>query len=1090
MLNDSQQRAQATDPRQSFIVQAPAGSGKTEILTQRYLRLLSTVTAPEQIIALTFTRKAANEMRERILRAMQKVAGGAQATSEHQQKTYAYARDALARDKALDWQLLQQPSRLRIITIDSLCQTLTQAIPLQDKQIHYAQISDKPRGHYLAAARACLAFAIENERFHHAIKTLLVHLDNQQDHLLSLFTDLLSKRDQWLPSLYQAHTQDKALYEQAIHWIEQHELSRFRQTLPRECADELTQLAQQLACIEDKPESPRYLMRDWYSFDQLDGRLAASLSSLILTSQNTLRKAFDHHVGLKRGECTNHEYDQIKAASKRLLAELEERPDFLDALLRIKNLPDPNYNPEQWDVLQALFTLLPVLAAHLSLVFSEHDEVDFTAISQQALQALGEDDCPTDLALYLDNRIHHVLVDEFQDTSIQQYQLLQKLVHGWLPDDGKTLFIVGDPMQSIYRFRAAEVGLFLRARRQGIGEINLIPLELTCNFRSTATVVDWVNGQFSSIFPAADDIESGAVTYHASVNVQPADENSLVKAFQYASRDEEAQAIVGLVIDELQAIPNDKIAILVRSRSQLADIVRLLREQHIPFQGVDIDLLAKLPHLRDVWSLTQALLMPANRLAWLALLRSPWCGLSLADLHCIANHAKSKSIYFALSRLEHMTELTDEGRLRAQFVFTVLHAALAQRHQQVLVDWITTTLEQLHLTSVLTSSQQDDLEQYWLLLERFERDGQIDDMALFKDEFNKLYSQKVAPSRLQIMTIHKSKGLEFDCVILPGLSSKSSNRDTPLLRWLKLPTQEHGDLLLLSPMKAAHHEQCLLYDYLGKLDAQKDSYELQRLFYVAVTRAKKRLYLFDRSETTRLGSFRSLLHNQEFISTTSSHPREGGGPSIMFDESNAEHGAPPSQGRQVHLYHLPIDYYQQSPVLPLNETNASALVLTTNSTPRLIGIVAHELLQWICDHHPASIADIPWELASYSLRTMGFDDKEQKAALIQLKKQITEIFKDPMGQWLIKKHDQEQNEYAFLTREHGEVATRIIDRTFCEHGIRWIIDFKTGKEDNKTQAHHRQQVNEYAELMTSRTQKPIRCGLYYLSTGRWVDWEF
>lgn len=1074
MLNDSFQRAQATDPTQSFIVQAPAGSGKTEILTQRYLRLLGTVSAPEQIIALTFTRKAANEMRERILHAMQQVAHGAQATSEHQQQTFAHANAALARDKALDWQLLQQPSRLRVITIDSLCQTLTRAIPLQDKQIHYAQISDKPRTHYLNAAKACLAFAIDNQAYHHAIKTLLEHLDNQQDHLLALFTSLLSNRDQWLPSLYQAQTQDKTLYEEAIHWIEQHELNRFHQTIPRECANELVHLAQQLACIENKPDSPRYLLSGWQSFEQLDGRLAASLGALILTSQNTLRKAFDHHVGLKKGVCADHEYNELKAASKRLLAALDELPDFLDALIRIKNLPDPCYNPEQWDVLQALFALLPVLAAHLSLVFSEHNEVDFTAISQQALQALGEEDAPTDLALYLDNRIHHILVDEFQDTSIQQYQLLQKMVHGWQPDDGKTLFVVGDPMQSIYRFRAAEVGLFLRAREQGIGEVNLIPLELTCNFRSTATVVDWVNTQFKSIFPSENDIESGAVSFHASVNVKPADEHSLVRAFQYATKEQEAEGIVGLIIDELEAHPNDKIAILVRSRSQLSDIVRTLREQNIPFQGVDIDLLAMLPHLRDVWSLTQALLMPAHRLAWLSLLRSPWCGLALADLHCIANHAKSQSIYFALSQLEHITGLTDEGRLRAQFVYTILHAALAQRHQQLLVDWIISTLQQLHINAVLTQDQQDDLEQYWLLLERFEKEGQIADMALFKDEFNSLYSKKVAPSRLQIMTIHKSKGLEFDCVILPGLSGKSSTRDTPLLRWLTLPTREHGELLLLSPMKAAHHEQCVLYDYLGKLDAEKNSYELQRLFYVAVTRARKRLYLFDGNETARQGSFRSLLHNQEFSGIEDDQE-----PVALKDEKPY----PP-------LYHLPLDYYQHPPLLPLVESNTSAVVVNTNNTPRLTGIVAHELLQWICDHHPASSNDIPWELARYSLKTLGFTTVEIDAAIDILKQQLTQLFTNPIGQWLIKAHDKEQNEYALLTRERGDVATRIIDRTFCEQGIRWIIDFKTGREDHKTQDHHRQQVNEYATLLSSKAPEPIRCGLYYLSSGTWVDWEY
>jgi ATP-dependent helicase/nuclease subunit A len=135
-----------------------------------------------------------------------------------------------------------------------------------------------------------------------------------------------------------------------------------------------------------------------------------------------LRKAFDHHVGIKRGSCSDHDYETIKSRSKLLLATLNETPGFLEALCRIKQLPNPHYNEEQWQALRALFLILPLLVAHLQLVFNQHNHVDFTAISQQALDALGSDENPTDLALHLDNAIHHLLVDEFQDTSIQQFQ--------------------------------------------------------------------------------------------------------------------------------------------------------------------------------------------------------------------------------------------------------------------------------------------------------------------------------------------------------------------------------------------------------------------------------------------------------------------------------------------------------------------------------------------------------------------------------------------------------------------------------------------------------------------------------------------
>jgi ATP-dependent helicase/nuclease subunit A len=1074
MLQDSQQRAQATDPRLSFIVQAPAGSGKTEILTQRFLRLLGTVSMPEQIVALTFTRKAANEMRERILHAVESVSSGMQAHSEHQQKTYAYARDVLDRDHALHWQLLQQPTRLRIITIDSLCQTLTQAIPLQDKHIHYAQISDNPRSHYLTAAKACLTVALEHTDYQPALKVLLEHLDNRQDTLLSLFTDLLANRDQWLTPVYQAKEQDKEVYEQALQWIEQHELTRFRQTVPAEWADELVRLSRQLATIEGNPNSPRYPLRDWICFDDLDARTVQCLSAVILTSQNTLRKAFDHHVGLKRGECSNQEYDELKTASKQLLSDLETLPDFLDALLRVKDLPHPEYDENQWDVLQALFTLLPMLAAQLNLVFNDHNEVDFSAISQQALQALGDEDDPTDLALYLDNRIHHILVDEFQDTSIQQFQLLQRLVYGWEEHDGKTLFIVGDPMQSIYRFRAAEVGLFLRAKEQGIGSVHLIPLELCCNFRSTQTIVDWVNNQFKAIFPARNDIESGAVCFHPAVHVKPCDDSSLVQAVQYANREEEARNCVKLIAYELQTNPSDSIAVLVRARSQLTDILRQLQEANIPFQGVDIDLLAHLPHLRDVWCLTQALLMPANRISWLALLRSPWCGLSLADLHAIANKAPSQSIYMALSNLDTISALSEEGRTRAQFVYHVLHTALAQRHQQPLVDWIMTTLSRLHLTSVLTPSQQDDLEQFWILIEQFECDGRLSDLTLFKEALNTLYSKKVTPSSVQIMTIHKSKGLEFDCVILPSLGGKSANKNTPLLRWLQLPTDEHDELLLLSPMKAAHHEHCALYDYLGKLDAQKNAYEQQRLLYVAVTRAKKRLYLFDSTPTPNQGSFRHLLNQTLFITA----------------EDTNTYSSNQSDSTYSELLHLPLQFYQQTEFNDTREYSNPLKGFNTNATPRLIGIVAHELLQWICNHHPSSIEQVPWALATHALTTAGFYNDDLKTALMILQEQMTRLFNDPIGQWIIKSHEEERNEYELLTEHHGETVTRIIDRTFVDNQVRWIIDFKTGRYDPKTHQTYEEQLNNYGVLLNNNTPAPIRCGLYYLNNGDWFNWDW
>ncbi len=123
-------------------------------------------------------------------------------------------------------------------------------------------------------------------------------------------------------------------------------------------------------------------------------------------------------------------------------------------------------------------------------------------------------------------------------------------------------------------------------------------------------------------------------------------------------------------------------------------------------------------------------------------------------------------------------------------------------------------------------------------------------------------------------------------------------------------------------------------------------------------------------------------------------------------------------------------------------------------------------------------------------RGLGFSQQEQTEASTSLRRQITNLFKDPVGQWLCKAHEDERNEYELLVNEQGLAATRIIDRTFIADGLRWIIDFKTGSDEDQIQENHRQQVNYYAELLAKKVSEPIRCGLYYLASGNWVQWSF
>jgi len=193
-------------------------------------------------------------------------------------------------------------------------------------------------------------------------------------------------------------------------------------------------------------------------------------------------------------------------------------------------------------------------------------------------------------------------VDEFQDTSATQFELIEKLTAGWDPGDGRTLFLVGDPMQSIYRFRQADVSLFLKARLEGIGAIQLEPLTLSVNFRSLPGIVEWVNRTFESILPASDDPDSGAVAYSASVPGKDGADGVIgVHALPDALR--EADRVVELI--GLQDAGSA--AVLVRSRAHLIEIVNALKRRRIPFQAIEIDQLGERQVVEDLMALTFAL---------------------------------------------------------------------------------------------------------------------------------------------------------------------------------------------------------------------------------------------------------------------------------------------------------------------------------------------------------------------------------------------------------------------------------------------------------------------------------------------------
>src|SRR5258706_2956188 len=199
---DFEQRERALDPRRSYIVQAPAGSGKTELLIQRYLALLGRVERPEEIAAITFTIKAAAEMRLRVFAALAAARSEPRPPAPHEARTWDLARAALVRNDALGWKLEESADRVRVQTIDALCASLTRQMPVVSRFGAHPEVIEDASLLFGEAARNLLA-TLEDETnvAAPAVGRLLWHLDNDAAQAEKLLAAMLAQRDHWIRTL-------------------------------------------------------------------------------------------------------------------------------------------------------------------------------------------------------------------------------------------------------------------------------------------------------------------------------------------------------------------------------------------------------------------------------------------------------------------------------------------------------------------------------------------------------------------------------------------------------------------------------------------------------------------------------------------------------------------------------------------------------------------------------------------------------------------------------------------------------------------------------------------------------------------------
>ena len=1067
---DQAVRERALDPTCSFIVQAPAGSGKTELLVQRYLRLLGREHEPDAVLAITFTRKAAAEMRERVSGSLREAASGNTHAPAHRQLSLQLARRVLEQSRKRGWDLPDNPARLRIITIDALGSWLAVSSPVSSGGGALGNLRADARPLYEQAAKMLLRDGIrQGDR---DVETLFRHLDGEGQQFTELIAGMLTRREQWLPLLGAEDTSDSL--NAALRELVRREISRMLDCLgPQRSAFESAFATHWAGEDEsDDPAQPDALA-GW-------GRTAADL----LTKRNEWFVRF----------------------RKKLDPELEEAirgsRDFRERLLRLRILDSPAYAAERLELVRAVMRVLRNAFAHLKLLFAQRRETDYTEVSQAALKALVKGERPSLLAERLDARLRHILVDEFQDTSRTQLDLLLRMIREWQDGDGRTVFMVGDPMQSIYGFREADVRGYLRVCKLGLTTA-LRPelLRLTVNFRSSPKLVGWFNEIFPQVFPARGDTYMGTVPYTPCEPAPGASsQDSTVKLHHFRKGNHEAEvAIVEKIVrNALEKRPGKTIGILVRSRTHGEEISHALGRTEIKVSRTEFDRRRRYSVVQDLAAVARALAQPADRIAWLALLRAPWCGLTLADLHRLCHDERAKTIQELLTDPERVGRLSDDGQARLARLVPVLENALALRGQLDFRSWVEGTW--LALGGPAGNTDENALRHAAEFLDSL---GEVSAGSLIDDAVSrtlKLADEFVTnpetDAHVQILTMHKAKGLEFDTVILPGLGRNITGGRAPMLRLWRPPPGENSTLLAVPPSRRGNDEDSV-FAYLDALAKAREDAERKRLLYVASTRARSRLHLLvglvRDEETEGPGKLKPTARTmaadlQEALER-------------LFSEKPPD--PLPEKRRSARkrrfvdpvIHRVAADWRPPRPPAPMlapaPEEVRSPTYLWAGERARVLGLTVHRWLQEVADRGPDAFS--PEHLEDLRPRTRrmlqfhGIPADELDSLAADVETALRNTLDDERGRWTLERHEDAASELPLSLQDEGRTRSLILDRSFVHRGERWIVDYKTSRHEgadldgflDEEERRYAPQLERYRLAMQALESRPIRTALYF-----------
>jgi ATP-dependent helicase/nuclease subunit A len=1151
--SDAEARLRALTATESFIVQAPAGSGKTELLIQRMLALLARANHPSEILAITFTKKAAGEMRTRLLDALSAARSEPAPPNSPERERWQLAKAVLARDAARDWKLLQRPTLLNIDTFDAFSLRIVRASPYQSdtKNVALATLQEDTSDLYREAARRALLDPIDDAH-RNAVTTLLLALDNRVDDIAALLAELLGKRAQWIDQIVDDSDDAIEAIQRMIATSVEAELAHLRDIWPSQLSAYVHSSARYASeHIEEKARLESLLLASnaelrFTSIDALHEWTA--VTGLLLRNDGGWRVRINKLDGFPSPSDTGisaqqkRERKQAIEAFKQLLDEFQrlDHAELLrDSLHRLRALPGRAAISSHESVLRATLSVLKVSVAELLLLESERGSIDFAGVSIAAKLAMIEH--RDEVYAQFESGVAHILIDEFQDTNPAQAALIAALIEDWHDGDGRTLFLVGDPMQSIYAFRDADVGIFVDAWTRGLGHLALTALTLHANYRSRKALVDWVNRSIGQTFRQASPQRSLArIPFAASQATRDdAIEPHAPRCLCFDTEDAEARAIA-LDIARVRAdTPHETIAILVRAKQHANSIIRALEAAAIAFSARELANWSDRAMVRDLVSLTYVIAQPGDRLSWYAWLRSPLVGLTLASLAAVSEWQASthSGIEETLRDEDFRATLNDNERLLIENALAALDRVAARANLESLANRVHAVFLACGGDSMIDDDDACiETTDYFAFLEAQCLDGLLPPRDHFEAKLAKQtrsFSAALPPSHeaqreipaVEIMTIHKAKGLEWHHVYLPQFDRPSGKNERQLIVWqfwrsIPLQSGEQRDSskatqsqsnptsLLVAAKQSRRSSANSVYDFVLARQQEALAEETKRLLYVATTRARERLTITGAdtpmNRSPRAGTLAAMIDwpHREIdtalgIESGLREPNKVQGrvvyaPSLSrLNVPRNLGGAAPSRSATPSTG----EFANHRVFLESEREREDASSALAQRKEIALGIVGHALIEGLAAAARAS------SKTDVSVQT-GFRPSADAIYRMLIDEGANADFAKYGGATLMdavaimkrsalfaRIHDPTHTDYAdelTLSIANNDTKRLVrVDRTFVDRdGVRWIVDYKfvTGAPAPER---YRTQLDSYRDAFAiAEPERAIRCALYFPLTDQ------